>query len=89
MVENGSAVLVQHVMTRDAEIGRAMPIAYATCTSHLSARPAATRFFATHRAAYAAERSTFDGSLPLNAPPPWRAIPPYVSTMIFRPVNPQ
>src|SRR3954470_14278387 len=45
-------------------------------------------FFATHRAAYAAERSTFDGSLPLNAPPPWRAMPPYVSTMILRPVRP-
>ena len=45
-------------------------------------------FLATHRAAYAAERSTFDGSLPANAPPPWRAMPPYVSTMILRPVRP-
>ena len=34
------------------------------------AAPAATTCFATQRAAYAAERSTFDGSLPLNAPPP-------------------
>src|SRR3954470_8297001 len=46
-------------------------------------------FLATQRAAYAAERSTFDGSLPENAPPPWRAQPPYVSTMILRPVRPQ
>ncbi len=46
-------------------------------------------FLATHRAAYAALRSTLLGSFPLNAPPPWRAIPPYVSTMILRPVNPQ
>ena len=38
--------------------------------------PAATTFFATWRTAYAAERSTFVGSLPLNAPPPWRAMPP-------------
>ena len=44
--------------------------AYATCTSSLSAKPAATAFFATQRIAYAAERSTFDGSFPLNAPPP-------------------
>src|ERR1019366_3399881 len=51
-------------------------------------RALATTFLATYRAAYAAERSTFDGSFPLNAPPPWRAIPPYVSTLILRPVNP-
>src|SRR2546423_5441568 len=31
----------------------------ATCTSHRSARPAATTFLATQRIAYAAERSTF------------------------------
>ena len=36
-------------------------------------RPAATTFFATQRIAYAAERSTFDGSFPENAPPPCRA----------------
>ena len=41
-----------------------------------------------HLAAYAAERSTFDGSFPENAPPPCRPIPPYVSTIIFLPVNP-
>ena len=35
-----------------------------------------TAFFATHRMAYAAERSTFEGSLPLNAPPPCRDAPP-------------
>jgi hypothetical protein len=37
---------------------------------HWRASPAATTFLATYRAAYAAERSTFDGSLPENAPPP-------------------
>ena len=58
------------------DTGRATPIAYATCTSQRFAMPAATMFFATWRTAYAAERSTLVGSLPLNAPPPWRAIPP-------------
>ena len=53
--------------------GWALPIAYATCTSQRSASPAATTFLATQRIAYAAERSTFDGSLPENAPPPCRA----------------
>ncbi len=72
----------------DRDSGSAIPIPYATSSSNRSARPAATTFFATQRAAYAAERSTLDGSLPLNAPPPWRAIPPYVSTMILRPVSP-
>ena len=33
------------------DTGFATPIAYASCTSHLSARPAATTFFATQRAA--------------------------------------
>ena len=33
-------------------------------------------FFATKRPKYAPLRSTFDGSLPLNAPPPWRPMPP-------------
>ena len=70
------------------ETGRATPIAYATWISQRLAAPAATRCFATQRAAYAAERSTFDGSLPENAPPPWRAMPLYVSTMILRPVRP-
>src|SRR5207249_9337498 len=70
------------------EVGCARPIAYETWTSHRSARPAATRFLATWRAAYAADLSTLLGSLPLKAPPPWRATPPYVSTMILRPVSP-
>ena len=39
-------------------------------------RPAATTFFATQRIAYAAERSTLDGSLPEKAPPPCLAMPP-------------
>ena len=56
--------------------GFARPMAYATCTSTRSARPAATIFLATQRIAYAPERSTFEGSLPENAPPPWRAMPP-------------
>ncbi len=50
--------------------GCALPMAYATCTSARSASPAATTFLATHRMAYAAERSTLEGSLPENAPPP-------------------
>ena len=33
------------------EIGRAMPMPYATSTSNRSASPAATTFFATQRAA--------------------------------------
>ncbi len=56
--------------------GSATPIAYASCTSHFSASPAATIFFAMYRAAYAALRSTFVGSFPENAPPPCRPIPP-------------
>ncbi|MPN20065.1 hypothetical protein SDC9_167441 [bioreactor metagenome] len=63
-------------------------MAYAACTSQRLASPAATTFFATQRSAYAAERSTFEGSFPEKAPPPWRAMPPYVSTMILRPVRP-
>ena len=45
-------------------------------TSHLSASPAATTFFATHLAAYAPERSTLDGSLPEKQPPPCLPTPP-------------
>ncbi len=40
------------------------------------------------RAMYAAERSTFVASLPEKQPPPCLPAPPYVSTMIFRPVRP-
>ena len=42
----------------------------------LVCKTAATMFFAMYLAAYAAERSTFVGSLPENAPPPWREYPP-------------
>src|SRR5207247_9562474 len=70
------------------DTGSVTPIAYANWISHLSARPAATMFFAMYRAMYDAERSTLLGSLPENAPPPWLPTPPYVSTMILRPVSP-
>ena len=58
------------------DVGFATPIAYETCISHLSARLAATIFFATYLAAYAADQSTLDGSLPEKAPPPCLDIPP-------------
>jgi hypothetical protein len=38
---------------------------------------------------YAALLSTFDGSFPENAPHPCLPIQPYVSTIIFLPVNQQ
>ena len=66
---SGSISEVPKVSTM-IETGCARPIAYATWTSQRFATPDATTFFATWRAAYAAERSTFVGSLPLNAPPP-------------------
>lgn len=59
-----------------------------TCTRQRLHRPAFTRDLATHLAAYAADLSTFVKSLPENAPPPCAPQPPYVSTMIFRPVRP-
>ena len=74
-IRAGSTFSVPNVST-NSPTGAALPIAYATCTSIRSARPAATTFLATQRIAYAADRSTFDGSLPENAPPPWRAMPP-------------
>ena len=52
------------------------------------AKPLATTCFAAHLDAYAADRSTLLGSLPLKAPPPCLPIPPYVSTIIFLPVRP-
>ena len=58
------------------DVGLATPIAYETCTKHLSAKPEATIFFATYLAAYAADRSTFVGSFPEKAPPPCGAAPP-------------
>src|ERR1041385_8050564 len=84
---SASTLAVPKVST-NRPTGSALPIAYATWTSQREARPAATTFFATQRIAYAAERSTLDGSLPEKAPPPWRAMPPYVSMMILRPVRP-
>ena len=66
---SGSISDVPNVSTI-TDTGCATPIAYATCTSQRVAMPAATTFFATWRTAYAAERSTLVGSLPLNAPPP-------------------
>ena len=45
-------------------------------TKAWSQTPAATRFLAMWRAAYAAERSTFELSLPEKAPPPWAPRPP-------------
>ena len=71
----GSISDVPNVSTM-IDTGCATPIAYATCTSQRLASPAATTFLATWRTAYAAERSTLVGSLPQNAPPPWRAMPP-------------
>lgn len=70
------------------EIGSATPIAYDTWTKQRRQIFALTNDLATQRAAYAAERSTFVKSLPENAPPPCAPQPPYVSTMIFRPVKP-
>ena len=63
-------------VSTSTESGCATPIAYATWIWQRSARPAATTFFATQRAAYAAERSTLVGSLPEKAPPPCGAAPP-------------
>lgn len=47
-----------------------------TWINTLLQRPAFTRDFAIQRAAYAAERSTLEGSFPENAPPPWAPQPP-------------
>ena len=63
-------------------------MAYESWTSHFFASRAATIFFAIYRAIYAAERSTFVQSFPEKAPPPCLAYPPYVSTIILRPVRP-
>ena len=51
-------------------------MAYANWIRHLSAIPDATTFFARYLEAYAADLSTFVGSFPENAPPPWGAAPP-------------
>jgi hypothetical protein len=60
--------------------GCAIPIEYDICTRQRLHRPALTSDLATQRAAYAAERSTLEKSLPEKAPPPWAPQPPYVST---------
>jgi hypothetical protein len=59
-----------------------------TCTRQRCASPAATTDLAACRAMYAPLLSTLVGSLPLKAPPPCAPQPPYVSTMILRPVRP-
>ena len=59
-----------------------------TWTRTLLQSPAFTSDLATQRAAYAADLSTFEKSLPEKAPPPWAPQPPYVSTIILRPVKP-
>ena len=46
------------------------PIAYASWIKHFSDTPAETIFFAKYLDAYAADLSTFVGSLPEKAPPP-------------------
>ena len=84
-----SSTVAVPIVSAITETGSATPIAYAICSSTFDASPAATTFFATCRAMYEAERSTFVGSLPEKAPPPWLPTPPYVSTMILRPVSPQ
>merc|ERR1719275_579954 len=78
---------VPYVSTK-RERGFATPMAYESCTSARLQRPLFTTDFAICRQAYAAERSTFVGSLPEKAPPPCAPQPPYVSMMILRPVRP-
>merc|ERR1719163_2417717 len=80
-------VSVPYVSTK-SESGLATPIAYDSCTSARLQRPLFTTDLAICRQIYAAERSTFVGSLPENAPPPCAPHPPYVSMMILRPVSP-
>merc|ERR1719401_2217303 len=75
-------------VSRKRDSGFATPIAYESCTSARLQRPLLTTDFAICRQMYAAERSTFVGSFPENAPPPWAPQPPYVSMMILRPVRP-
>ena len=68
-ISSSANLPVPNVSTK-MDTGFATPIAYASCISHLSARPAATTFLAAYLAAYVADLSTFVGSLPENAPPP-------------------
>ena len=53
-----------------SERGLDTPIAYAICIVHLEAKPEATTFLAKYLVKYAADLSTFVGSLPEKAPPP-------------------
>lgn len=69
-------------------VGLLAPMKKARDTSTFLASFCATIFFAKNLAAYAADLSTFVGSFPEKAPPPTLAYPPYVSTIIFRPVTP-
>merc|ERR1719337_104267 len=66
---------VPYVST-NRESGLATPMAYESCTSARFERPLFTTDFAICRQMYAAERSTFVGSLPENAPPPCAPQPP-------------
>ena len=86
-ISSSGIAFVPKVST-NIDIGCSTPIAYATWSSHFLAYPFATIFLAIWRNIYAALLSTFVASFPENAPPPWRAYPPYVSTIIFLPVNP-
>merc|ERR1712050_612539 len=78
---------VPYVST-NSESGLATPMADDNCTSARLHKPLLTTDFAICRQIYAAERSTFVGSLPEKAPPPCAPHPPYVSIMILRPVRP-
>merc|ERR1712056_49330 len=78
---------VPYVST-NSESGLATPMAYDNCTSARLQRPLLTTDFAICLQMYAADLSTFVGSLPEKAPPPCAPQPPYVSMMILRPVSP-
>jgi hypothetical protein len=78
---------VPYVSTK-MESGSATPMAYESWTSARRASLALTKDLAIHRATYAADLSTLEKSFPEKAPPPCAPQPPYVSTMIFRPVRP-
>merc|ERR1712070_994407 len=68
--------------------GLGTPMAYESWTRARLHRPLLTTDLAICLQMYAAERSTFVGSLPEKAPPPCAPQPPYVSMMILRPVRP-
>src|SRR4028119_2515312 len=91
MIETGWATPIAEATWASPRAARAAApgaLAGAPAAPGRPARPPATPPSPPPRAAYGAERSTFEGSLPENAPPPWRAMPPYVSPMIFRPGRP-